>query len=961
MRESLRTRVALAGMCVMNLIGTAGVPAEEIPVMLLGQGGPVWTTRAVPESTAAALAAAPQDTAVAARLHQILRLQLAGPTPEEAAAGMSGLFPEGAALDEVSVSDGHGTVRLTLPAEYLREQMDEVDVENVVHLTTVIGPSTPGLRSLSVEARAPGDARYRRLPEFLPPLPPPVEKPSGDEATGAPGRARPMALGQPPTPGQPQPAGSLSNASIFLSPGHGWYYDTGLGRWATQRGNTNNIIEDLSNGEAVLQFLCQYLWNAGARVYVCRERDMQTNMVIVDNADAIFTGSWTTETLSGTYDGNHRYASTVTGSPTATATFTPNLPAAGNYSVWVWYRTSGAGTTTTDARITVNHSGGSTTWTQNQQRDGFTWKYIGTYHFNAGTGGSVVIDNQSSVAGNRVIADAVRFGGGMGDMFDPNDPAPQSTSGEPRWEESGRYYAGFMGKSDWATYGTVTAMPRYAAWEHESWETYSCYFAWHTNAPNPGTGTETYAYSSAGWNGPFDGVAGGDILRNFIHSELINDIRAGWDAGWVDRGTHTANFGELNPTNNSEMPAALAEIAFHDTPADAQDLLDPNFRRLAARAVYQGIVKFFNSYYGLPGTLLPEPPTNLRVINNGSGGVTLSWNAPPHNTGDGLLGDAATGYRVYRSSDGRGFDNGTTLGNVLTTTISGLNPGEVYYFRVTATNAGGESFPTETLAVRVRSTGGTPVLIVNGFDRIDRFANIVEDDPYSTADLHRGFLWLMNTYDYIIAHAQAVDAYGRDFDSCANEAVAAGQVNLNDYHTVIWILGEESSVDNTFDAAERTAVTNFLTAGGHLFLSGAEIGYELEGLGVAPSFYNSTLRADYLADDGGSYTASGVAGTIFQGIALTFDNGTSIYDVDWPDRIGTSSGSVVCMNYTAPGSGGAALQYPPGLSNGTGQIVMLGFPFETITDASARNSVMARALDFLGTPLPVELSVFTAR
>ncbi|HEC86107.1 MAG TPA: hypothetical protein ENI48_12855, partial [Thioploca sp.] len=536
---------------------------------------------------------------------------------------------------------------------------------------------------------------------------------------------------------------------------------------------------------------------------------------------------------------------------------------------------------------------------------------------------------------NVVVADAVRFGGGIG------------TSGYPRWEESGLYYMGFMGNHNARRYNRVTALPAYAAWEYEPWEEEtSIYVSWHTNAGGgAGTGTESYAYSSKGIGGRFNGVPGSLQLRDAIHDELLNDIRTGWDANWVDRGKRTNWYGELSPRYNNKMPSTIVEIGFHDNVADANAIKEPNFRRLTARAVYQGIVKFYSKHVtGFNnGKLLPEPPTHFRVINKGFGEVTLAWEAPPFNSGDGLLGDAATGYQVYRSRNGKGFDNGIEMVH-RSITLNDLTPGDVYYFRVAATNVGGESFPTETLAVRVRGDSGkAPLLIVNGFDRIDRRANIMEDN------VDRGYLDRMNSYDYIIPYAKAIHQYGNvDFDAGSNEAIIAGQIALDDYEVVIWILGEESTVEHTFDATEQKLVTYFLGQGGKLFVSGTEIGWELGSPSSAGlNFYNNQLVSKFVADDGGSYTAAGVAGTIFENISsLKFDNGQSIYDVKYPDRIAANKGAVVNLNYTAPGTGGAAIQYVGG--NPERRLVMMAIPFETITEENVRNTVMANVLNFFG-------------
>ena len=69
-----------------------------------------------------------------------------------------------------------------------------------------------------------------------------------------------------------------------------------------------------------------------------------------------------------------------------------------------------------DQLYRVNHAGGITEVTVNHRRVGNGLVYLGTYYFEAGTGGYVEISNRSSEAGRVVIADMIRFGNGMGDI-----------------------------------------------------------------------------------------------------------------------------------------------------------------------------------------------------------------------------------------------------------------------------------------------------------------------------------------------------------------------------------------------------------------------------------------------------------------------------------------------------------------------------------------------------------------
>ena len=859
-------------------------------------------------------------------------------------------LPDGTILDRVVVSESAAAVYVTLPAEFLQDLTD-LACERIVREQVDLLRDIDGLSTYMIFARPDDDpdAKHQPLPDFLPPPTGELDKwepmfPDGADAARA---------GGLPAYNPGRPSGALSGKTVFLSPGHGWYYSSTLGRWATQRGNGAGLIEDMSNGEAVLNHLARYLHNAGANVWTCRERDFNTNMVIVDNTDGApsytTAGAWTSSTGAGTWYGSDYQHSAVALSETAVATYAPDIPVAGHYAVYIW--TPSSSNRATDAQVRVNHAGGTTTHVINMQQDGNTWRFLGHYRFNAGqdaANGSVEISNAGSDVSKFVIADAVRFGGGMGDYVDGG-----SVSGWPRWEESGSYFPVFMGQTD-GPYGTVTGMPRYAKWESESWED-SIYFSWHTNATSAhtGHGTQMYVYAPGqpppGPFGDFGGVVGGDTLATRIFDEVINDIRADWDPAWPG-GKHSAYFGELNPTNNDEMPACLIEVAYHDSATDQPSLLDPRFRDLVARACYQGIVRWWRYDADGPNatpiptdTMLPEPPTHLAVQNTAPGAARVSWRPPPFNTGNDLLGDAATGYLVQMSGDGYGFDDGVATSDLFLD-VTGLDIGEVYFFRVIATNAGGQSFPSEIGATKLAGDGVAAVLVVNGFDRIDRFAMLSEDDPYDSNPMLRERLDRMNNYGYVRTYAEAIDPTGVTFDSCSNEAVRDGDVALDDYAAVIWQCGEESGAYDTFDFTEQNYVALYLIGGGNLFVSGSEIGWDLDYLGNGVTFYNDYLKADYSEDDAGTYTVASVGGSIFDGVsAFTFDNGATIYDVDFPDVQTPFGGSTAALSYVGGFGGTAGVVY-----DGAYKLVHFGFPYEAITDLTSRSLVMTAVLDFFG-------------
>jgi uncharacterized lipoprotein YddW (UPF0748 family) len=862
----------------------------------------------------------------------LLSALLAGPTPDERASGLTSPLPPDAELVTVAVSGDEVTANLRLPLAFLHHDLDPYLSDTIVEqIVKTLHPL--GLHHVHVHAEDETGA-FVPMSDFLPRLPAIIPTvPSNDDA--APDRPGPVPghVGQPPTFGQGQPQGALSGKTVWLSAGHGWYWSDTLNRWTTQRGNNHGLVEDFSNAEAVNYYLARYLWNAGAEVWLVRDRAMTEHEIIVDNDDGepayTETGSWLTSSSPGYGGGTYRWASTFD-ALSATATWTPDLPDSDWYAVWAWYR---HGTNRpTDSRYEIHHAGGVTTVSTSQEVHGQTWRYLGEYYFESGMVGHVTLVNESDDPGQAVIADAIRFGGGVGNIAEPG-----GASGKPRWEEAAKYWARYQGAPPEICSQDATSRPLYAEWEtakgYPGEANDAVYVSWHTNAGG-GTGTVSYIHDT-------EPTAGSAELQSWIHAELIHDLRAAWNPDWVNRGRKSANFSEVREL--STIPGVLLEIAFHDTedPGDADDLREPVFRQIAARAVFQGIVKYFADREDTPVRLLPEPPTRLVARNTAPGQVTLTWT--PSSYGDEVAGDAPTSYNVYQSADGRAFADGIEVSDPALT-LTGLPSGTLRFFRVTALNEGGESFPTPVVAVRTLARETAPAfLLVDGFDRLDQTAMIPQwESPYLGTD-QRMFLERMNRYDYAVEHGRALSACGLAFDGVVNEAVELGDVDLDDYPAVGWFVGEDSVADASLSDAERVLLAAYLGRGGRLFISGAEIGYDLVEGGRDPSFYHDYLGAEYLGDDAGTYDFAGVTGGLFDGLAGSFDDGSGgAYDVGYPDRLAAAPGSTVALTYTGGTADGAAVVY-----DGDFRVVHFGFPLETVTDPAARTALVCATASYL--------------
>ena len=211
------------------------------------------------------------------------------------------------------------------------------------------------------------------------------------------------------------------------------------------------------------------LQNAGAIVFTPRERDWQKHEVIVDNDDAIKGNSYV-ETVNGKKwkkgkqpgfaatkalysdgenpfeEGSVRKAKATKKKNHSEISYQPQIPEAGRYAVYVSYQSLSQ--SVSDAKYIVYHKGQATEFSVNQKMGGGTWVYLGTFDFDKGCNmfNRVVVTNQASSKGY-VTSDAVRFGGGMGNIV-----RGEYNSRLPRCLEGARYYAQWAG-APYSVYG----------------------------------------------------------------------------------------------------------------------------------------------------------------------------------------------------------------------------------------------------------------------------------------------------------------------------------------------------------------------------------------------------------------------------------------------------------------------------------------------------------------------------
>ncbi|MBE6287864.1 MAG: xanthan lyase [Mediterranea massiliensis] len=812
----------------------------------------------------------------------------------------------------------------------------------------------------------------------------------------------------------------LEGRHISLWQSHGKYYINKTNEWGWQRPRLFCTTEDQFTQSFVLPYLIPMLENAGAIVFTPRERDIQRYEVIVDNdgnnslyvEESSRKAQWNTTQIPGfaktksVYqdgdnpfnDGSARFTRTEKKKNKAFAEWIPEIPETGNYAVYISYQT--LPNSVSDAKYLVFHKGGVTEFKVNQQIGGGTWVYLGTFEFEKGRNeyGMVVLSNQSKENGV-VCADAVRFGGGMG-----NIERGGQLSGLPRYLEAARYsaqwagmpyevYGGRKGENDYAddlnarsrTMNYLSGGSIFNPTEEGLGVPFEMNMALHSDAGVTrgdtligSLGVYTTNFNDEKLHAGTNRMASRD-LTDVLLSQFDRDIATNYSLSWVRRSMWDRNYSE---TRLPSVASTIIELLSHQNFADMRLGHDPNFKFTVGRSLYKGILKYLASQHDDSYLVQPLPVSHFAIrFGKKRNTVQLSWQA----VNDPLEPTAnPESYIVYTRIGRGGWDNGVEVkGNSLLTKIE---PGIVYSYKITAMNRGGESFPSEILSAYKAKQERGRILIVNGFDRLSGPAVVntpesvgfdmeaelgvpylydisycgrqtnfnpeeVGKDLGVSTDEYEGMTIAGNTFNYPFIHGKAIQAAGGySFTSCSDEALEAEHISPEDYQAIDYILGLEkydastamkrTVYYKTFSSAMQRILTAYTASGGHVLVSGAYVGSDMYHQEGDRRFVHEVLKFDYSGQEQNVGEFHQIHG-LDSNIRVAAMPNPLTYAVSRADRLTPADGAFAALAYSLSNAS-AAVAY-----NGNDyRTFVMGFPFESISDEALRAKIMASVLQF---------------
>jgi hypothetical protein len=178
----------------------------------------------------------------------------------------------------------------------------------------------------------------------------------------------------------------------------------------------------------------------------------------------------------------------------------------------------------------------------------------------------------------------------------------------------------------------------------------------------------------------------------------------------------------------------------------------------------------------------------------------------------------------------------------------------------------------------------------------------------------------------------ALDALAKRYSTLDTSAAreTLGPEFLTQYQVVVWFTGDQYS--DTLSAADQQALQAFLNAGGSLFITGQDIGYDIRD----SDFYKNSLHARWVADTASSKTVTGAD------LTFKIEGGDGAANQRYPDKVAVNGSATALFNYDST-------QGPAGIAGtaGKGRVVYFAFGLEGIDTGDNRKAVFSAVLDYL--------------
>lgn len=482
-------------------------------------------------------------------------------------------------------------------------------------------------------------------------------------------------------------------------------------------------------------------------------------------------------------------------------------------------------------------------------------------------------------------------------------------------------------------------------------------------------------------------------LTDMLMRQITGDIRQKYEPNWTRRQMWDKSYLEARVP---EVPTSLIELMSHQNFGDMQYGNDPRFRFTVGRSIYKALARFVSERKDRKLVIQPLPVSDFAIQKTGRNTYHLSWQPTPDDVEPTAMPD---GYIVMeRSGDDMSFHKVAETSKTYFDIKA--DDKDIHSFRIIAYNAGGRSFPSETLAFRYSGSDQQPVLVINGFTRLSAPAVVKDGANYAGFDTEKDFgvpyvndiaftgyqtefhrssgdsfgksagnyitsVIAGNTFDFPYVHGEAIMNAGRGFVSASLGAVIKGHINLANYKTVDLILGNQktSIMGKGHNGAEfevfpkklRSALTAFLGKGGRLLVSGQYLASDLKnpaGDREGAEWGRKILGVE--AVDSVAYSVSGR----LDGLPSPMDSklqkrrygyshtlNEQQYIVNRPDEIRASdemNGSAPFLTFSDT-DGVAGLL----LKEGKSRRAVMTVPFESFNDPNQRNLLMKELLDWL--------------